>query len=151
MIVTQRLYRQMRGAREIADGKRGGHVSSLHSPAGGESSIEPTVDSPATVDPKVFTPAICRAMQEIDPMFDHVMLNVSNRKESMKFYTSALRALGIKVLYDQDEYTAYGADSFHFWLRESEKNDVTRKAHLAFSANSRKEVEGFYQAALAAG
>ena len=27
-------------------------------------------------------------------MFDHVLLNVSNRKESMKFYTPVLQILG---------------------------------------------------------
>ena len=84
-------------------------------------------------------------------MFDHVLLNVSSRIESMKFYTPVLQILGIKALYDQDEYTAYGTDSFHFWLHESEKEDVTRKMHLAFSADSRKQVEEFYQTALAAG
>jgi catechol-2,3-dioxygenase len=84
-------------------------------------------------------------------MFDHVLLNVTNRLESMKFYTPVLEILGIKALYDQDEYTAYGIDSFHFWLHESEKKDVTRKMHLAFSADSRKLVEEFYQTALAAG
>jgi catechol 2,3-dioxygenase-like lactoylglutathione lyase family enzyme len=84
-------------------------------------------------------------------MFDHVMLNVSNKEASARFYTPVLQVLGIKVLYDKDEYTAYGTDSFHFWLRESATSDVTRKAHLAFSARSRKEVDEFYQAALTAG
>jgi hypothetical protein len=74
-------------------------------------------------------------------MFDHVLLNVSNRKESMKFYTPVLQVLGIKALYDQDRYTAYGTDSFHFWLHESESKDVTHKVHLAFSAGSRKQVD----------
>ena len=84
-------------------------------------------------------------------MFDHVLLNVSNRKESTKFYTPVLQILGIKVLYDQDAYTAYGTDSFHFWLHESDKKDVTRKAHLALSAGSRQQVDEFYQTALAVG
>jgi catechol-2,3-dioxygenase len=84
-------------------------------------------------------------------MFDHVLLNVSSRRESMKFYTPVLQVLGIKALYDQDKYTAYGTDSFHFWLHESESKDVTRRAHLAFSAGSRKQVDEFYQTALAAG
>jgi predicted lactoylglutathione lyase len=84
-------------------------------------------------------------------MFDHVMLNVSSRTKSMKFYTPVLEVLGIKVLYDQDAYTAYGTDSFHFWLRESADKDVTRKAHLAFSAASRKQVDEFYKTALTAG
>jgi catechol-2,3-dioxygenase len=84
-------------------------------------------------------------------MFDHVLLNVSSRKESMKFYTPVLQVLGIKAMYDQDEYTAYGTHSFHFWLHQSNKEDVTRKMHLAFSADSRKQVDEFYQAALAAG
>jgi catechol-2,3-dioxygenase len=84
-------------------------------------------------------------------MFDHVMLNVANKIEGMKFYTPVLQVLGIKVLYEQNEYAAYGIDSFHFWLRQSKKEDVTRKMHLAFSAGSRGQVEEFYQAALAAG
>ena len=84
-------------------------------------------------------------------MFDHVLLNVANRIESMKFYTPVLQILGIKALYDQGKYTAYGSDSFHFWLHESEKEDVTRKMHLAFSADSRKQVDEFYQTALAVG
>ena len=84
-------------------------------------------------------------------MFDHVMINVSSKSGGMKFYTPILQILGIKVLYDQDQYAAYGVDSFHFWLREADGKDVTRKAHLAFSAGSRKEVDEFYQAALAAG
>jgi predicted lactoylglutathione lyase len=84
-------------------------------------------------------------------MFDHVLLNVSNRKESMKFYSPVLQILGIKALYDQNEYTAYGTDRFHFWLHESEEQDVTRKAHLAFSAGSREQVDKFYQTALTAG
>ena len=84
-------------------------------------------------------------------LFDHVMLNVPNRKESMKFYTPVLQTLGIKALYDQDEYTAYGIDGMNFWLRESESKDVTRKAHLAFSAGSREQVDEFYRAALASG
>jgi hypothetical protein len=84
-------------------------------------------------------------------MFDHVLLNVSSRHESMKLYTPALQVLGIKVLYDQGKYTGYGADSLQFWLHESGNKDVTRQAHLAFHADSRKQVDEFYQAALAAG
>ena len=84
-------------------------------------------------------------------MFDHVLLNVPNRKDSMKFYTPVLAVLGIRALYDQDEYTAYGIERFHFWLRECAPADVSRKVHLAFAATSRQAVEDFYQAALAAG
>jgi hypothetical protein len=69
----------------------------------------------------------------------------------MKFYTPVLRVVGIKILYDQNPYTAYGIDTFHFWLRESKKEEVTRRMHLAFSAGSRRHVEEFYQAALASG
>jgi catechol 2,3-dioxygenase-like lactoylglutathione lyase family enzyme len=84
-------------------------------------------------------------------MFDHVMLNVANRTKAMQFYTPVLAILKIKVLYDQGTYTAYGTDRMDFWLRESTLPDVTRKAHLAFSASSREQVDEFYAAALAAG
>jgi predicted lactoylglutathione lyase len=69
----------------------------------------------------------------------------------MKFYTPVLQVLRIKVLYDQGVYTAYGTDRMHFWLREAEERDVTRKAHLAFSASSREQVDQFHKTALAAG
>jgi catechol-2,3-dioxygenase len=78
-------------------------------------------------------------------MFDHVMLNVSSRTNAMKFYTPVLQVLRIKVLYDQGVYTAYGTDRMHFWLREAEERDVTRKAHLAFSASSREQVDQFHK------
>jgi uncharacterized glyoxalase superfamily protein PhnB len=84
-------------------------------------------------------------------MFDHVMLNVANKIEAMTFYTPVLQVLSIKVLYDQNEYAAYGIDNLHFWLRESKSEEVTRKMHLAFSARCREQIEKFYQAALAAG
>jgi catechol 2,3-dioxygenase-like lactoylglutathione lyase family enzyme len=84
-------------------------------------------------------------------MFDHVLLNVSNKIESVKFYTPVLQVLGIKAQYDQDKYAGYGVDGIHFWLHESEGKDVSRKAHLAFSADSRAQVDEFYKTALAAG
>ena len=84
-------------------------------------------------------------------MFDHVMLNVSNRMKSMQFYTPVLQILEIAVLYDQGSYAAYGTESMAFWLRESTPSEVTRKVHLAFSAASRKQVDEFYQTALAVG
>ena len=84
-------------------------------------------------------------------MFDHAMLNVSDRTKAMKFYTPVFQVLGIEVLYDQGAYTAYGTDRMHFWLRESAENDVTRKAHLAFSASTRTQVDEFYKALSAGG
>ena len=84
-------------------------------------------------------------------MFDHVLLKVSNRLESMKFYTPVLHVLGIRALYDEDPYTAYGTDRFQFWLRNSDSESVTRGAHLAFAANARQDVDEFYRTALAAG
>jgi catechol 2,3-dioxygenase-like lactoylglutathione lyase family enzyme len=84
-------------------------------------------------------------------MFDHVMLNVSDKTEAVKFYTPVLQVLGITALYDQGDYKAYGTDRMHFWLRASPNNEVTRKAHLAFSASTRSQVDEFYKAALAAG
>lgn len=84
-------------------------------------------------------------------MFDHVMLNVSNRSKAMTFYTPVLAVLGIKALYDQGAYTAYGTCNMHFWLRESDDKDVTRKAHLAVSASTPAQVDEFYKTALAAG
>jgi predicted lactoylglutathione lyase len=42
-------------------------------------------------------------------------------------------------------------DRFHFWLRESANGNVTRHAHLAFSASSREQVDEFHRTALTVG
>jgi catechol 2,3-dioxygenase-like lactoylglutathione lyase family enzyme len=82
-------------------------------------------------------------------MFDHVFLNVSNRRKSTRFYQRALKVLGVKLQLDDGNYTAFGtSDHYLFWLHQEGKRNATRKMHLAFTAKTRKAVDRFFEAAL---
>lgn len=90
-------------------------------------------------------------------MIDHTGLNISNPTISRAFYDKALAPIGYKVLIEvPKEYTGgktflgYGVDpKADFWVGEGIPNEP--RIHIAFRAESRKEVDEFYQAALAAG
>jgi predicted lactoylglutathione lyase len=81
-------------------------------------------------------------------MFDHVFMNVSDKKKSTKFYSAALGVLGIEAQLEDKKYTAYGPKGrFLFWLNQADKG-ATKNMHLAFDAESREQVHEFYKAAL---
>ena len=90
-------------------------------------------------------------------MIDHTGLNVSNPEVSRKFYDKALAPLGYTMMMEiPKEYTegkvvlGYGiAPKADFWMTEGAPNKP--HIHIAFSASSRKQVDEFYKAALAAG
>jgi catechol 2,3-dioxygenase-like lactoylglutathione lyase family enzyme len=90
-------------------------------------------------------------------MIDHTGLQVSDPKKSRRFYDGALAPLGYQVLMEVPlEYTGgrvvlgYGVSPKpDFWVAEGKPNDP--KIHIAFRAKNRKQVDEFYQAALAAG
>lgn len=90
-------------------------------------------------------------------MIDHTGLQVSNPQASRRFYDQALAPLGYKVLNEiPKEITngivvlGYGVPPKpDFWMIEGAPNNP--KVHIAFRADSRKQVDEFYKAALAAG
>ena len=90
-------------------------------------------------------------------MFDHIGFSVSNMKVSRIFYEKALKPFGIKVLMEvtpemagnDDSYVGFGVDRPVFWFGTG-KSRVTGM-HVAFAAHSRKIVDQFYAAAIAAG
>lgn len=89
-------------------------------------------------------------------MIDHTGLSVSNFDTAKAFYDAALAPLGASMLMKAPmEYTngvhvaGYGRERPTFWLHEGEKQ--VPSVHMAFSANSRAEVDAFYMAAMAAG
>jgi catechol 2,3-dioxygenase-like lactoylglutathione lyase family enzyme len=85
-------------------------------------------------------------------MFDHVMINVADKARSRAFYIATLKVLGVEMRLDEGTYTAFGPEGrFLFWLNQSDASRATCRAHLAFSADSRQRVDGFYHAGLAAG
>lgn len=92
-------------------------------------------------------------------MLDHVFLTVSNIERSTAFYEQALAPLGIKERFDYDgkngppghpDLKGFGSKGrLYLWLREGTAD--SHAAHIGFIANSRKEVEAAYHAAIAAG
>jgi len=91
-------------------------------------------------------------------MIDHVGFAVSDLARSSAFYVAALAPLGIseqmRVLPEQTESggTAIGygkGDNPFFWIGDNER--VGQGTHIAFTADTRAEVDGFYAAAIAAG
>jgi catechol 2,3-dioxygenase-like lactoylglutathione lyase family enzyme len=88
---------------------------------------------------------------------DHTSLSVSNFAKAKAFYGAALAPLGITVLMEFAKAVTGNADVAglgsngkpFFWLADAGK--TSPRIHLAFVADSRAQVDAFYNAALAAG
>ncbi len=90
-------------------------------------------------------------------MLDHIGFSVSNVKTSRIFYEKALKPLGIKVLLEvtpemtgtDENHLGFGDNHPFLWIGSAEK--PSPGMHVAFLAQSRKIVDEFYAAAIAAG
>jgi catechol 2,3-dioxygenase-like lactoylglutathione lyase family enzyme len=83
-------------------------------------------------------------------VFDHVVFGVSDYAASKAFFLAALEPLGVAVVAEGPlgvELSADGKSSL--CLVQSEEKPA--HLHLAFTAESRHQVEAFHRAALAAG
>jgi catechol 2,3-dioxygenase-like lactoylglutathione lyase family enzyme len=88
---------------------------------------------------------------------DHTSLSVSNFAKAKAFYGAALAPLGITVLMEFAKSVTGNVDVAglgsngkpFFWLADAGK--TSPRIHLAFVADSRAQVDAFYNAALAAG
>lgn len=85
-------------------------------------------------------------------MFDHVKFGVSDYAASKAFYLAALAPLGIRVVGEGApaygvELSRGGATSLCLF----ETRETPAHLHLAFSAETRSQVDDFYRATLAAG
>jgi catechol 2,3-dioxygenase-like lactoylglutathione lyase family enzyme len=84
------------------------------------------------------------------PVIDHVVLLVSDRDASRRFYEATLAPLGFHVLYESHDGAAFGVDGVDdFGIYQNER--PSRAAHVAFVATSRAAVDAFYDSALSAG
>lgn len=88
-------------------------------------------------------------------MLDHIGLAVTDLARSRAFYEAALAPLGITVLEVIDENEAGGTavmmgDSEPFFVF-ADNEQPGEGTHVAFRASSRAQVDGFYEAAMAAG
>jgi catechol 2,3-dioxygenase-like lactoylglutathione lyase family enzyme len=80
-------------------------------------------------------------------MIDHISLTASDLAASKAFYDAALKPLGIEVLWPSDPeaiafgYGEPGSGKPYFWLAEG--RPVTNRLHVAFTAQTRAQVDAF--------
>ncbi len=89
-------------------------------------------------------------------MIDHIILTVSDVERSLKFYGAALKPLKIKMFMpykgtngDPDLWGFGDGKKAFFWLKQGKPDPVS--IHWGFVAEDNKEVDAFYEAAIAAG
>jgi catechol 2,3-dioxygenase-like lactoylglutathione lyase family enzyme len=90
-------------------------------------------------------------------MIDHIGFGVSNMERARAFYLNALKPLGIGVVMEvsaeetgADAHVGFGAhDKAFLWIGTGGK--PKGGTHVAFTAQTRAEVDAFYRAAMAAG
>jgi catechol 2,3-dioxygenase-like lactoylglutathione lyase family enzyme len=83
-------------------------------------------------------------------IIDHIGLAVSDYERSRKFFTQALAPLGIHLVMEVEGWAGFGrAGKPEFWF--GRHTEAQRPMHLAFVAENRAQVRGFYEAAIAAG
>jgi catechol 2,3-dioxygenase-like lactoylglutathione lyase family enzyme len=85
---------------------------------------------------------------------DHVKIPCTDLDVSRAFYTAALAPFGYKLVYDGEESLGFGIgdggdDDEPFALERGEAPRV--RTHIAFTADSKAQVDAFHTAALAAG
>ena len=94
-------------------------------------------------------------------MLDHIGITVADFAASRAFYERALSPLGYRTVMEVTpemtgsaaRYLGMGQDAKpSFWIGADNSNPVTHGGlHLAMTAASRKAVDAFYEAAIAAG
>ncbi len=90
-------------------------------------------------------------------MLDHIGLAVADMERAKAFYQAALKPLGLGVVMEVtaeetggDAHAGFGeAGKPFFWIGAGAR--PKGGTHVAFAAQTRAEVDGFYRAALAAG
>jgi catechol 2,3-dioxygenase-like lactoylglutathione lyase family enzyme len=89
-------------------------------------------------------------------MLDHITFTVTDVARSKAFYDTALKPLGIRVLFEVTpeqsggaHFMGYGEQRPYFWIAGGE--GLKGRLHVAFTANDRATVDAFYRAAMAAG
>jgi catechol 2,3-dioxygenase-like lactoylglutathione lyase family enzyme len=96
-------------------------------------------------------------VQRGDKMIDHTGFTVSDLIKSKAFYSAALKPLGIELVMEvTTEQTGAGAhagfgvgDKAFFWI--GDHGSPCSRVHIAFTAESRAQVDKFYREALNAG
>jgi len=84
-------------------------------------------------------------------MLDHIGFNVSDFTASLRFYEAALKPLGYIVVASGEQWAMIGGKLGGSRLWIGKYGPVATPIHLAWAADSRDQVEAFFNAALAAG
>lgn len=87
-------------------------------------------------------------------MIHHVSIGVRDIPAARRFYDKVLRPLGYKCLSESAESLGYGNDSPAFWVNVSQQPvpaDERSGLHICFAAPTRKGVDDFHAAGIAAG
>ena len=89
-------------------------------------------------------------------MIDHMGITVKDFDAAKRFYDAVLAPIGATLMMMVPaEHTGgvkvggYGRDRPQFWMREGQKSGEPQ--HIAFTAETRPEVDRFYAAAMQAG
>ena len=82
-------------------------------------------------------------------MIDHFNLPVLYLARSRRFYTQVLAPLGHRFLAEDGAAIGFGNDTWAFGIVAT--SAPIPRLHVAFQAQSRAEVDAFFNAALAAG
>lgn len=87
-------------------------------------------------------------------MIDHVSIGVRSTMAAKRFYDHVFKPLGYKALSESPGSLGYGNGAIQLWLNETDRPvaaDEKSGLHFCFSAPTRKSVDEFHAAALAAG
>ena len=87
-------------------------------------------------------------------MIDHISIGVRSVAETRRFYDRILEPLGYRALSESPGSLGYGNGGIQLWMSETQRPvvaDDKSGLHFCFTAPTRKSVEAFHAAALAAG
>ena len=88
------------------------------------------------------------------PTIHHVSLGTNQFEKASAFYDSVLNTLGLKRIVEYPGGIGYGRTFPEFWLQypiDGKLATVGNGSHIGFFANSKRDVDAFYQAAIDAG
>jgi catechol 2,3-dioxygenase-like lactoylglutathione lyase family enzyme len=87
-------------------------------------------------------------------MIDHISLGVRDVAAAKRFYDAALAPLGYKCLHESTGMLGYGSGTPALWIGVAKRPvppDDASGLHVCFAAPTRRSVDAFHAAAIAAG
>ena len=83
-------------------------------------------------------------------IIDHIGIAISDYDRSKQFYSKSLAPLNIELIAEVQGWAGFGKNGkAEFWFGPDHK--IQSPMHIAFVAESREQVNQFYEAAIAAG